>query len=151
MGEDMNEAEGSDVQRPLGLTLITGLYLFFFLLTSSTYGNPFPLMGHIFVDEAARYIVIADSIICLYLFLGMLKKQLLTWYLLIGYNIFEVVNTIVNLTCITVHDLEKVLGNHVNIEAVKVNNVALALAILLLTQYIYRHKHFFTNRQNYLF
>jgi hypothetical protein len=31
------------------------------------------------------------------------------------------------------------------------NNIAAALALLLLTQFIYRHKHYFTNRQKYLF
>ena len=31
------------------------------------------------------------------------------------------------------------------------NNIAASLAILLLSQFIYRHKHYFTNREKFLF
>jgi hypothetical protein len=140
-----------EMRRPLGLILLAGLYLFFFLLTASTFGHPFPFLGHIFTGTAAKAIVMVDSLACLYLFMGVFKRQLLTWYFLLAYNLFEIINTIINLSLISTPDLEKVLGERVNQEALIVNNIASALAILLLTQYIYRHKYFFTNRQNYLF
>jgi hypothetical protein len=147
----MTDTEEHELRRPLGLSLLTGLYLFFFLVSASTFGNPFPFLGHIYDGHAARLLVFADSLVCLYLFLGILKRQLMTWYFLIGYNLFEVVNTIINLSFINNAALEKVIGERVNGEALLVNNIAAALAMLLLTQYIYRHKHYFTNRQKYLF
>jgi hypothetical protein len=145
------EAEDHDVRRPLGLNLLTGLYFFFFLVSASTFGHPFPFLGQICLGSAAKFLVFVDSLMLLYLFLGIMKQQLLTWYLLIGYNLFQIVNTIVNLTCIPPASLEKILGERVNADALLVNNIAASLAILLLTQYVYRHKHYFSNRQKYLF
>lgn len=140
-----------EIRRPLGLTLLAGLYLFFFLLSASTFGYPFPFLGHIHNGSIAKALVLTDSLICLYLFLGVFKRQLLTWYLLIAYNLFQVVNTIINLSFISPSELEKVVGEKVDQEALIINNIAAALAILLLTQYIYRHRDFFTNKQKYLF
>jgi hypothetical protein len=145
------DAEENDIRRPFGLTLLTGLYLFFFMLSVSTYGNPFPFMGKIYTDTPAKVLVFFDSLICVYLFLGIYKRQYLTWYLLIAYNLFEIVNTLVNLSFITPKDIEKLAGTTVDQNALLVNNIAAALAILLLTQFIYRHKGYFNNRQKYLF
>ena len=149
----MRSADSGDAseQRPLGLTLLTGLYLFFFLVSASTYGNPFPFMGHIYTGIPARVLAVADCLICLYLFIGIMKRQYLTWFLLITYNLFEVINTIVNVNFITVSDLEKFLGVQVNVDGLWVNNIAASLAILLLTQYIYRNKDFFCNSRIFLF
>ncbi|HEY6009559.1 MAG TPA: hypothetical protein VIU40_14635 [Geobacteraceae bacterium] len=147
----MIEAEDHDMRRPFGLNLLTGLYFFFFLVSASTFGHPFPFLGQICQGAAAKLLVFVDCLMLLYLFLGIMKQQLLTWYFLIGYNLFQIVNTIVNLTCISPASLEKVLGERVDANALLVNNIAAALAILLLTQYVYRHKHYFSNRQKYLF
>lgn len=147
----MLEAEENEIRRPFGLTLLTGLYLFFFMLSVSTYGNPFPFMGTIHTDTSARILVFFDSLICVYLFLGIYKRQLLTWYFLIAYNLFEILNTVVNLSFITPKDIEKIAGSQVDRNALLINNIAAALAILLLTQFIYRHKGYFNNRQKYLF
>ena len=149
----MLETDEIDERRPLGLVLLTGLYLFFFLVSVSTYGNPFPFMGTIYQGTAAHVLVFVDCLICLYLFLGLVKRQLVSWYVLLGYNLLEIVNTLVNLSQITPAELEKVLGPGTRIqqEALMLNNIVAALGILLLSQYIYRHKDFFTNRQLYLF
>lgn len=143
--------DSDELRRPLGLTLLTGLYLFFFMVSASTFGNPFPFLGIIYVGTSAKALVFIDSLICLYLFLGIMKRQLLTWYLLLGYNLFEVINTIVNLSFITSQELEKIAGSRVQQEALWINNIAAALAILLLTQFIYRHKYYFNNTYKYLF
>lgn len=140
-----------EMRRPLGITLLAGLYLFFFILSASTFGHPFPFFGHIHTGIAAKALVLADSLVCLYLFLGIYKRQLLTWYFLIGYNLFEIANTICNLSFVSNAELEKMVGERVDQEALVINNIAAALAILLLTQYIYRHRSLFTNRQKYLF
>lgn len=138
-------------RRPLGLTLLTGLYFFFFLLSISTYGNPFPYLGEIYQGTPAKILVFTDSLICVYLFIGICKRQLITWYLLLAYNLFEILNTIVNLTYISSNEIEKMVGYQVEPRSLMVNNIAAALAILLLSQYIYRHKSLFSNRQKYLF
>ncbi len=147
----MMDIDENEIRRPLGLTLLTGLYLFFFLVSASTFGNPFPFLGKIYEGSAAKLLVFVDSLVCLYLFLGILKRQLLTWYLVLCYNFFEIVNTVVNLKFISLAELEQIAGGRVNREALFTNNVAAALGILLLTQFIYRHKDYFTSRQKYLF
>jgi hypothetical protein len=137
--------------RPLGLVLLGGLYLFFFLLTISTFGHPFPFLGTILQGKPAEALVFVDSMICLYLFLGLMKRQRLTWYLLIAYNSFEIANTLINLKFITVADVEKIAGQPVDPHGLLVNNISVAVAIVLLTIFIYRHREFFNNRSNYLF
>ena len=147
----MVEAEENEEKRPFGLTLLTGLYLFFFILSVSTYGNPFPFMGKIYNDLPAKVLVFVDSLVCVYLFIGIGKRQLLTWYLLLSYNLFEVINTIVNLFIITPEDIEKYIGHKVDQEGLAINNIAAALAIMLLTQFIYRSRRYFNNRSKFLF
>ena len=105
----MTEIDDTEERRPLGLTLLTGLYLFFFLVSASTFGNPYPYLGTIYTGFPAKMLAFTDAIICLYLFLGITKRQRLTWYLLIGYNLFQVANTITNLSLIKMADLEREL------------------------------------------
>jgi lysylphosphatidylglycerol synthetase-like protein (DUF2156 family) len=137
-------------RRPLGLVLLGGLYLFFFLLTMSTFGHPFPFMGTILRGKPAEALVFVDSMICLYLFLGLMKRQRLTWYLLIAYNLFEIANTLINLKFISAADVEKIAGQPVDPLGLLVNNITVVVAIILLTIFIYRHRDFFNNRSNYL-
>ena len=148
---EQHDSHDMTEQRPLGLNLLTGLYAFFFLLTFSTVGNPFPFMGRIYIGSVAQALVFLDSLFCLYLVIGLVKRQYLTWFLLIGYNLFEIGNTIVNLIAITPAELEKFAGESINQEALLINNIIVALTILLLTQFIYRHKAYFTNRRLLLF
>lgn len=140
-----------DHRRPLAMVLLGGLYLFFFMLTMSTYGHPFPLLGSIYQGRAAEVMVFADSLICLYLFLGLMKRQTVTWFLLIAYNLFELVNSLANLLLISTDDLEKVVGDKVDPQAVLTNNISVMIAILLLTFFIYRQRTHFSNRSRYLF
>lgn len=137
-------------RRPLGMVLLGGLYLFFFLLTMSTFGHPFPFFGVIYQGRIAEALVFTDSLICLYLFLGLMKRQKLTWYLLLGYNAFELVNTLTNLFLITAGDLEKIIGDKVDPQGIVSSNISVMVAILLLSGFIYRHREYFTNRSWYL-
>ena len=151
-GHDMKDCESDeDQRRPAGLTLLGGLYLFFFMLTMSTYGHPFPFMGTVLLGRAAEMIVFVDSMLCLYLFLGVMKRQKLTWYLLLGYNCFEILNTLINLKFISAAEIEKIAGQPVDPQGLMVNNLSVVVAILLLTIFIYRHRSYFGNRSNYLF
>ena len=140
-----------ELRRPLGIVLLGGLYLFFLMLTMSTYGHPYPLLGVIYQGKLAEAAVITDSLICLYLFLGLMKRQHLTWYLLLAYNLFELINTVVNLLYITATDLEKVTGQSIDPQGLVTNNIAVMVAIVLLSLFIYRHREYFTNRSIYLF
>lgn len=140
-----------DQHRPLGMVLLGGLYLFFFILTLSTFGHPFPFLGVIYQGRAAEILVFVDSLICLYLFLGLMKRQKLTLYLLLGYNAFELANTLTNLFLITAADLEKVIGDKVDPQGIMASNISVIIAILLLSGFIYRNREYFTNRSPYLF
>src|SRR5512133_1000816 len=150
--DDMNDIDNDDDQRrPLGMTLIGGLYLFFFMLTMSTFGHPFPFMGTILLGRAAETIVFVDSMICLYLFLGVMKRQNLTWFILLIYNCFEIINTFINLQFISAAEVEKIAGQPVDPRGLVINNLSVVVAIILLTIFIYRHRSYFNNRSNYLF
>ncbi|MFH1029326.1 MAG: hypothetical protein V1791_15105 [Pseudomonadota bacterium] len=149
----MTEIENDEHEhrRPLGMVLLGGLYLFFFLLTMSTFGHPFPFFGTIYQGRAAEALVFVDSLICLYLFLGLMKRQTLTWYLLLGYNAFELVNTLTNLFWISSAELEKLVGDKIDPQGIMMSNISVMIAILLLSGFIYWHRGYFTNRSWYLF
>ncbi len=149
--EDDNLHDGHELRRPLGMTLLSGLYLFFFLLTASSYGQPIPFMGAIYQGTPAQALVIVDSVICLYLLLGIMKCQRLTWYVLLGYNVFEVVNTLINLLLITSTELEKVIDEKVDISGLVASNIGVMVAIILLSGFIFRQRGYFSNRSKYLF
>jgi len=149
--EDSDIHNEHELRRPLGITLLGGLYLFFFMLTVSSYGQPIPFFGVIYHGTTAGAVVLFDSLICLYLFLGLMKRQNLTWYLLLGYNAFEVVNTVTNLLVITTAELEKVVGEKVDPSGLFTSNVSVIIAILLLSGFVFRQRDYFTNRSKYLF
>ena len=149
--EDSDIHDEQELRRPLAIILLGGLYLFFFLLTVSTYGHPAPFFGTIYQGTTAAVIVFFDSLICLYLFLGLMKRQSMTWYLLLGYNVFEVVNTLANMFLITPAELEKVVGEKVDTAGLFTSNMSVIVAIILLSGFIFRQRNFFTNRSKYLF
>jgi hypothetical protein len=80
-----------------------------------------------------------------------MKRQSLTWYLLLGYNAFEVANTLTNLLVITSADLEKIVGEKVDPAGLLTSNISVIVAIILLSGFIFRQRSFFTNRSKYLF
>ena len=149
--ENSDTHDGQELRRPLGITLLGGLYLFFFMLTVSSYGQPIPFFGAIYHGTTAGVLVFIDSLICLYLFLGLMKRQNLTWYLLLGYNAFELMNTLINLLVITSAELEKVVGEKIDSPGLLVSNVSVMVAILLLSGFISFQRGYFTNRSKYLF
>ncbi len=149
--EDSDIDNEQELRRPLGITLLGGLYLFFFMLTVSSYGQPIPFLGTIYHGTAAGTLVLFDSLVCLYLFLGLMKRQSLTWYFLLGYNTFELVNTLINLLVITTAELEKVVGEKVDPSGLLASNLSVMVAILLLSGFIIHHRSYFTNRSKYLF
>jgi len=151
MFEDHQESDGTIQPRPLSMVLLGGLYLFFFLLTISTYGSPFPFMGVLYQGRAAEALVFIDSLITLYLFLGLMKRQRMTWYLLLAYNLFEVINTLVNILFISSKDVELIAGEPIAPDVLIINNTFVIVAILVLSFFIYRQRDHFNNRSRYIF
>jgi hypothetical protein len=149
--EDSDIHNEHELRRPLGITLLGGLYLFFFMLTVSSYGQPIPFLGVIYHGRTAGLLVFLDSLICLYMFLGLMKRQKVTWYLLLAYNAFEVVNTVTNLLTITTAELEIIVGEKVDPAGLLTSNLSVIVAILLLSGFIFRQRDYFTNRSKYLF
>lgn len=149
--EDSDFENGEELRRPLSITLLGGLYLFFFMLTVSSYGHPIPFFGTIYQGRSSEILVLFDSLVCLYLFLGLMKRQQLTWYLLLGYNIFEVANTLANLLTISPWEIEKIIGEKVDPSGLVSSNIGVIVAIVLLSGFIFRHRGYFTNRSKYLF
>lgn len=149
--DDSDIHDEQEMRRPLPMILLGGLYLFFFLLTVSTYGHPAPFFGTIYQGTAAGVLVFFDSLLCLYLFLGLMKRQTLTWYLLLGYNAFEVVNTLTNMLLITPAELEKVVGEKIDTTGLVTSNISVIIAIMLLSGFIASQRSSFTNRSKYLF
>jgi hypothetical protein len=133
------------------MIMLGGAYLFFFMLTVSSYGQPVPFFGTIFHGRTAAVLVFFDSLICLYLFLGLMKRQSLTWYLLLGYNTFELANTLTCLLVISPGELEKIAGGQVDSPGLLAGNIIVIVTILLLSGVIFRQRNVFTNRSKYLF
>ncbi len=149
--EDSDIQNEQELRRPLGMTLLGGLYLFFFMLTVSSYGQPIPFFGSIYLGRTSDALVFVDSLVCLYLFLGLMKRQNMTWYLLLAYNAFEVANTLTNLLAITPADLEMIVGKQIDSAGLLTSNISVIVAILLLSGFIFRQQSSFTNRSKYLF
>jgi len=102
-------------------------------------------------DTAARVFIAVNSLCCLYLFLGLWQRQRLTWYLLLGYNLFEIANTLVTLVWLPRQELERVQGMPVDPHALVITNLATVAAIAWVSHLIYRRRELFTNRSPYLF
>lgn len=137
--------------RPQALIMLTGLYLFLLLVSIGSYGQPIALFGLMLEDTAARTFIAANSLCCLYLFLGLWQRQLLTWYLLLSYNLFEIVNTLVTLIWLPRQELERVQGAPVDQLSLVITNLATVAAIAWVSHLIYRRRELFTNRSPYLF
>jgi hypothetical protein len=137
--------------RPFGLTALAAAYLFFLLLSICSYGYPFPFMGRFYPGRAGELLVFTDSIISVYLLLGILKRQRLTVWLLIAYNLLDICNACVNLTLLTPDAYARLTGTPVPEDELRFNTLAAALALMLLNLYVFRNRRHFDNRSPYLF
>ena len=134
-----------------GLVALATCYLFFLIVSVAGYGEPFPFMGTVYWGADAHGLVFVDSMITLYLLLGIIKRQALTWWLLIAYNLLDVANALVNLALVPPREYELMAGAPVPQEAILGNAVVAVGLVLLLNVYIYRRRRLFTNRSPYLF
>jgi hypothetical protein len=137
--------------RPRVMVMLTGLYLFLLLISLGSFGQPIAFMGSILEGTEAKIFIVINTVICLHLFIGLWQKQLLTWYLLLGYNIYEVINTLVTLVILPRQELERVQGAPIDPTSLAVNNLATVAAIIWVTVMIFRNRPLFCNRSPYLF
>jgi hypothetical protein len=146
------ELEDSGLQRGhRPMALITGLYLFLFLMTAASYGQPVPLFGRLLKGDPAAVFVALDSLVCLYIFIGLWKRQLFTWYLLISYNLFEILNTLATLWLLPQSELELAIGKPVETTSLIITNLVTVALVAWVTSRVFRLKSQFTNRSPYLF
>lgn len=131
--------------------MLTGLYLFLLLMTLGSYGQPIPFYGRILEGAPAKIFIVLDALVGLHLVIGLFKRQLLTWYLLLGYNLFEASNTVVSLLLLPHAELERAQGAAVDPHALLVTNLIVLAAIAWVSLTIYRRRELFNNRSPYLF
>ena len=131
--------------------MLTGLYLFLLLVTLGSYGQPIAFFGRILEGVAAKSFVAVNSLVCLHLFLGLWQRQRLTWYLLLGYNLFEILNTLLTLALLPLQELERVHGAAVDRSGLLISNLVTVAAIVVVSVMIYRRRNLFANRSPYLF
>jgi hypothetical protein len=137
--------------RPLGLNALAAAYLFFLLLSASSYGDPFPFMGRFYPGRPGHFLVFADSMVTLYLCIGILKRQRLTAWLLIAYNLLDICNAGVNLALIAPDQYARLVGTPIPVDQLRINTFAAALFLMLLNVYVFRNRRHFDNRSPFLF
>ncbi len=145
--EDTEEAQ----PRSQAMIMLTGLYLFLLVMTVMSYGQPVPFFGRILEGRAAQIFIGLDSLVCLHLFLGLLKRQRLTWYLLLSYNGYEVLNTLVNLWLVPRKELERILERTIDPGGMLFSNLCTVGIVLWISWVIRRQREQFTNHSPYLF
>ncbi|MDK9716394.1 MAG: hypothetical protein OEL57_00630 [Trichlorobacter sp.] len=150
MTEDLPDT-GEYRPRSQAMVMLTGLYLFLLLMTVMSYGQPVPLFGFLLEDTPARIFIVVDSLVCLHLFLGLLKRQRLTWYLLLIYNGYEILNTLLNLWLVPHKELERLLERQIDPGGMLVSNLVTVGILLWISWVIRRQREQFTNHSPYLF
>jgi len=133
------------------LVMLTGLYLFLLLMTLMSYGQPVPFFGRILEGTAGQIFIVLDSLVCLHLFLGLWKRQRLTWRLLLLYNGYEVLNTLANLWLLPHKDLERILERTVDPNGLLFSNLVTVMIVFWISLVIWKQREQFYNRSPYLF
>lgn len=131
--------------------IAAAVYLFSFLFAASSYGDPFPLMGRFYAGRAAEALVLADSIASLYLLIGILKRQRLTLWLLVAYNLFDVCNALANLALIPAEEYARRGGAFISAAELRTNTLIAVLFLVALTAWLLLNRRHFDNKSAYLF
>lgn len=137
-------------RRHFVLAPLIGVYLLCTLITLSQLGEPFPFMGKLYSGDASESLIFADSVISLYLIVGILKRQRLTLWLLIAYNFVVSFNGIANLFLLPVQQITTVSGTIVPDYNYRHNAVWVFVLFLLLNVFLYLNRRHFDNKSIYL-
>jgi hypothetical protein len=132
------------------LVPLVGVYLFSMLITLSHLGEPFLFMGELYSEETSESLIFADSVISLYLIVGILKRQRLTLWLLIVYNFVVSFNGIANLLLLPVQQIVTVSGTIVPDYHYRLNAFGVFVLFLLLNVFLYFNRRHFDNKSIYL-
>ncbi|QXE92901.1 hypothetical protein [Geomonas subterranea] len=138
-------------RRPASLWPLVLLTSFSLMLCFASYGNPFPFMGTLYQGASAQRFVFGDSLISLYLLIGVLKRQRLTVWLLIGYNLVDICNAWVNLSLIPAAEYARLAGSPVPEGDLLSSTLLASIALILMNMYIFRMRREFDNPSPYLF
>jgi hydrogenase-4 membrane subunit HyfE len=121
---------------------LAGVYLFSFLVAATSYRDPFPLFGSFYSGRGGEALVLADALVSLYLCLGILKRQQLTLWLIIGYNLFDIANGLVNLALLP--------PPAAALEA-RIDTITAVVFLTGLSGYVLAKRRCFNNTSPYLF
>jgi hypothetical protein len=135
---------------PPALLALAGFYLFSLLLAASNLDSPFPFLGTIYRGGAGEWLGFAEVMISLYLCIGILKRQRLTFWLVIVYNLFDICNGLANLALIAPRQYAAV-GIAVPQRELCINTLGAILFLLLITFCLFRNRREFSNNSPYLF
>ena len=150
MTEDLPDTDETQPRSQI-MVMLTGLYLFLLLMTVMSYGQPVPLFGVLLEGTPARIFIVVDSLVCLHLFLGLWKRQRLTWYLLLIYNGYEILNTLLNLWLVPHKELERLLERPVDPSGMLASNLVTVGIVLWISLVVWKQREQFSNHSPYLF
>lgn len=139
------ERRGSLVLAPL-----VGVYLLSSLITLSHLGKPFPFMGKFYLGDSSESLIFIDCIVSLYLMLGILKRQRLTFWLLIPYNFLASCNGAANLLLLPVQHVATASGAMVPDYHYRLVAFGVLVLFLLLNVFLYFNRRHFDNTSIYL-
>ncbi|WP_224984863.1 hypothetical protein [Geomonas agri] len=139
-----------DKKRNFVLAPLTGVYLLAMLVTLSDLGGDFPFMGRLYKGDQAEHLIFTNSIVLLYLIVGILKRQWLTLWLLIAYNFVASASGMANLVMLPVQHVLTASGTLVPDYGYRINAFCVFLLFLLLNVFLYFHKDRFDNKSIYL-
>jgi hypothetical protein len=132
------------------LTPLIGVYILSLLITLSHLGDPFPFMGKLYLGDTSESFIFVDSIVSLYLIVGILKRQRLTLWLLIAYNFIHSFNEMANLLLLRVQETATLSGAIVPDYEYRLNAFWVLVLFLLLNVFLYLNRRHFDNKSIYL-
>jgi hypothetical protein len=85
------------------------------------------------------------------LVLGIWKRQSLTLWLLIGYNLLDICNACINLALLPVTAFAQLAGGAIPEADLRLNTMVASVLLLLLNCYLFSNRRHFNNKSPYLF
>lgn len=130
--------------------LLCFYYAFLFASTALGYGYPYPVWGVVLTGPWARAAVAGDCLVLLHIVLGCWRAQRLSWFLLLGYNAFELLSLGVTLAVLGPGELEPFVQG-ISLEGFYATAGLSAALMIAITALAVRRREAFTNRDLYLF
>ncbi|MBJ6727359.1 hypothetical protein [Geomesophilobacter sediminis] len=129
---------------------LVGVYLLSMAFNLSQLGEPLAFMGAEYSAEASESIIFVNSIISLYLIVGILKRQQITLWLLMVFNFLHSLNGLSNLLMLPVKHIPAVSGGMAAVYEYRLNSFWVFFLFLLLNVILYFNRQQFDNKSFYL-